>query len=96
MAYSLGKINSFHWRSELQETFPISRAHIRVKTTTFLEDLDTLCLLEEKKRDSSGLFISIMTAQESSLYKTPQREWNLNVDKEVVEVPGSYNVIGKG
>lgn len=49
-----------------------------------------------KKTDSSGLFISIMTAQESSLYKTPQREWNLNVDKEVVEVPGSYNVVGKG
>lgn len=49
-----------------------------------------------KKRYSSGLFISLMTAQESSLYKTPQGEWNLNVDKEVVEMPGSYNVVGRG
>lgn len=37
-----------------------------------------------------------MTAQECPLAKTSQEERTLNVDKEVLEVTGSYNMLGIG
>jgi len=67
-----------------------------VKPRTFLEDLGILRVFQRKERDSSGLLISIMTAQECPLAKSFQGERALNDNKEVLEVTRSYNMVRTG